>query len=378
MKKLALSLAALAAFGAQAFAATPIGDTGATLSLTATAGVRYDDNLLQAETGTLNDTIFTFAPGLEVQFDKTGATLLSFKEELNRYADTSGLDSNLATVSLRSNMTRGADTGKFNASYTQSDQNTPVSGVPGLLRRNIVSVGGSGEWEIVPVKQKFGLGVSYDDTDYNQNTLADSKIYTVPLNYYYEINPKLFLSPGFTYRKTNLKTPLTGAKTDYTDYKYSIGLRQDALTNVKLTGNFNIGLNHRTPDVGKSESSFNLDSTLNYAADPKTSYNLTLSNDFGQSSVGTSQKTFRVGGGVNRSFDAQWSGSANASYSQTDYAGTRKDNYWDANLVLSWSGLSKYYDLTLELSYGYKNNSSNAALSSYTGNVIGLTAKARY
>ncbi len=378
MKKLALSLAVSAVLAGNCFAATKIGDTGASLSLTGNVGISYDDNLLQAETAKLNDTIFSFSPGLEVQFDKAGTTVLSFKEEFKRYADTSGLDSNLATASFRSNMTRGSDTGKFNASYTQTNNNTPVSGVPGLLRRNNISVGGSGEWEIVPVKQKFGLGVSYDDTDYNQTTLADSKTYTVPVNYYYEINPKLFLSPGFTYRKTNLKTPSTGAKTDYTDYKYSIGLRQDELTTVKLTGNFSIGLNHRTPDVGKSESSFNLDSSLNYAASEKTSYNLTLSNDFGQSSVGASQKTLRIGGGVNHAIDQKWSTAAKASYSQTDYTGARKDDYWDANLSLDWKGLSSYYGLTIELSYGYKNNSSNVAGSSYNGNTIGLTASARY
>jgi len=377
MKKLALGAAAFTALSGLALAAFSLGDQ-AKVFVTGSAGISYDDNLLQTETGKLSDTIFTLSPGLDVEFGKAEANLfsvLSFQEEIKRYMDTSGLDSNLAKISLRSNFKRGMDTGKFNAGYTQTNQNTPVSGVPGLLRRNIFNAGGSGEWEVRQGKDRFGLGISYEDTDYNQTTLADSQIYTIPVNYYYEFNPKNFLSAGFSYRKADLHTPSTGAKTDYTDYKYNIGWRRDE--DPKLTGTFNVGFNQRQPDVGKSESSFDVNANLSYKATASTGYTFGLSNDFGQSSVGVSQKTFRANLGVNHQIDQRWSADGQTSFSTTDYLGARRDDYWDAKVALRWIAFPKY-GVTLEASYGYKNNSSNVAGSSYNGSILGLTASARY
>lgn len=377
MKKLALGVAAFTALSGLTFAAFSPTDQ-VKVFVTGSAGITHDDNLLQAEEGKLSDTYFTLAPGLDIEFGKSEADLfsvLSFQEEIKRYMDATGLDSSLAKISLRSNFKRGMDTGKFNAGYNQTNSNTPVSGVPGLLRRNVFNAGGSGEWEVRKGKDRFGLGISYEDTDYNQTTLADSQIYTIPVNYYYEYNPKNFLSTGFSYRKADLRTPSTGAKINYTDYKYNIGWRRDE--DPKLTGTFNIGFNQRQPNVGKNESSFDVNANLSYNATAKTGYTFGLSNDFGQSSVGVSQKTFRVNLGVTHKIDESWSAKGGTSFSTTDYLGARRDDYWDANVALSWLALPKY-GVSLEASYSYKNNTSNVAGSSYNGSTFGLTASARY
>jgi hypothetical protein len=377
MKKLALSLAALAALAGNASAAFKLGD--ATVTFMGSASATYEDNLLLSEVGKLDDTALKLAPGLEINFGREGAnhtTVLTFTETLTRYLDVNGLDSNLANLSLRSTLRQGNDSYSLNASYAQSDQNTPVSGVPGRLRRNTISFGTNGEWEI-RVKNRLSVGFNFEDTNYKQAGLADSAIYTIPLSYFYELrNPKQFISAGFTYRKAQLDAP----GTDFTDYKYSVGFRQDAVGgNVKLTGTFNVGLNQRQPEVGGNESSLGLDANLNYAYSPKTAFSLGLSNDFGQASVGTSQKTLRVNGGVNQQFATGWSGSANASFSTTDYLGARSDDYMDGTLAVTWAVFSRpQYSVSLVGAYTYKDNNSNVAGSSYTANVFSISANVRF
>jgi hypothetical protein len=377
MKNLALSLAAFAAFAGHASAAFKLGD--ATVNFIGSVAVSYDDNLLLSEVGKLDDIAYKIEPGIEINFGRQGAnqtTLLTFTETLTRYADVNGLDSNLAKIALRSTMRNGNDSYSLNGGYTQSDQNTPVSGVPGRLRRNIATFGASGEWE-VRVKNRISVGFNFEDTNYKQAGLADSAIYTIPLSYFYELrNPKQFVSAGFTYRKAELDAPGTG----FTDYKYSVGFRQDAVGgNVKLTGTFNVGINQRQPEVGANESSLGLDANFNYAYSPKTGFNLGLSNDFGQASVGTSQKTLRVNGGVQQQFATGWSGSANASFSKTDYLGARQDDYFDTTLSVTWAVYSRpQYSVSLVGAYTYRDNSSNVAGSSYTANVFSISANVRY
>jgi hypothetical protein len=375
MKKLVLGAVALTTLAGTAFAAFSLGNN-ATVFFTGNFGVRYDDNI-QLGDGTINpkisDTIFEFDPGLELDLGKPQANFsatLAFVESLTRYVDTTNLDAELASINLKSAYNApGKYTSGFHAGYSQFNQNTPISGVPGLLRRNVTNVGGDVKYDLT-AKSQLGVGLSYDQTDYKTAGLSNSKIYTVPVNYYYPITEKLFLTPGIRYRKTQLSAP----GTDFTDYYYSLGLVRDI--DPLLTGTFSIGLNHRQPQVGKTESSIGLDSSLAYKYTEKTNLTFKLSNDFGNASVGTSQQTLTIGGGVNHVFAPDWSGSANINYSSTKYAGTRKDEYWDFDLSAQYT-VNRYWSLSL--SYDYKDNSSSlGGANTYKDNLLSLKASVRY
>lgn len=373
MKNIALALS-LASVVGTAFAAFSPADN-VNVFVTGEATVKYDDNILQTDTGKIDDTIFEINPGVEVTTGKSGSqysSVLSFSELITRYVDTNGLDTNLANLSLTTKFDNTKTSGSFSAGYRQLNQNSfsgAGSGLTGvLIRRNVITVGGNVETEI-DAKSRIGLGLSYEDTSYKTAGLADSQIYSVPLNYYYALSPKLSLSTGFRYRKTNLKAPAT----DFTDYFYNVGLRGEFTP--KLQGSISVGLNQRDPAVGKTQSGLGVDSGVTYNASTKTSYNLNVSNDFSAASAGTSQQTFSISGGAQTQLDTTVVGFANLLFSSVNYSGPRRDNFWQGSLSAKWV-LNRYW--TVSGGYTYKNNSSNLPTFDFVDNMISVSAEVRY
>ncbi len=332
--------------------------------------VRYDDNVLQSENGKINDTIFEADPGLEFTSGKNAqlVSLLTYSEAITRYVDTSKLDTNLARVNLTSSYDNKKTQVNLGAGFNQLNQNTPTSGVPGLLRRDATNGNIKAETDLSP-KTSVDLGFTYDKTEYKVAGLQDSKIYSVPVDVFYEYTPKLSLLAGFRYRRTDLQS-----LPDYQDYYYSVGARGEF--SAKLSGQFGVGLNQRRA-TGGNESSVGLNSNFLYAFSPKTTVNFGLSNDFGAASAGQSQKTFTVNGGVETLFSVDWKGNAALTYSKTEYVGTpaRTDNYYEGSLSATYI-INQNINVTA--SYTYRNNSSDAIGQSFKDNVLALTAAFRY
>lgn len=377
MKKIALGSLALTALAGTSFAAFSLTDD-ITLRLTGDVGVVYDDNI-QLGDGTVNpkvdDVIFNFKPGLTLEFGKKGLAVFNFSENFTRYADTANINTNLASLSFRSTLDTGKTTGSLNAGFAQLNANTPtatggVSGVPGLLRRDNTTAGGNVKFTLSE-KSNFGVGVTYDKTDYKLTTLADSQITTVPITYYQEITPNLYITPSIRYRKTQLSAPATS---DFTDYYYSVGL--DGQFDPKLSGNVSVGLNKRQAQVGKNESSVGLDSNLNWKYTEKTTFGFNVKNDFGASSVGASQKTLSLGANASTELAVKVTGSANVNYSSTRYAAARVDKNWRFGVSVNWA-LYDYFSLSA--GYDYTDNSSSiGGANSYSDNKFSITGTVRY
>ncbi|MEI6861027.1 MAG: outer membrane beta-barrel protein [Verrucomicrobiota bacterium] len=376
MKNFVLGALALTAFAGTSFAAVTLADN-VNLFLTGKVGVSYDDNI-QLGDGTINpkidDTIFNVVPGLSIEFGQRKQaifTVLDFNESLTRYVDNTNLNTSLASVSLRSTMKDPKTSGDFNAAYSQLVANTPVSGVPGLLRRNVTNVGGSIKFSPSGDKSHYGLGVTYDHTDYLGGVgLVNSKTITVPADYSWAVDAKQNLSLGVRYRKTEL----AGATPDFTDYYYNMGWNSEVT--AKLNGNASIGLNQRKPQVGKDESSLGFNSTLNWRATEKTSVGFNLSNDFGSSSAGQSQRALNLGVNATTELASNVTGTAKATYTATRYPGTRKDDYWQYGVSVGWK-IGNNFEVTA--AYDYKDNSSSiGGANSYVDNLVSLTGTVRY
>ena len=375
MKNLALGALALTALAGTSFAAVSLADN-VNLVFTGRASVSYDDNI-QLGDGTINpeidDTIFNLTPGIAIEFgrpDQVLFSVLSFTESLTRYVDSTNLNTSLSSINLRATLKDPKISGNFNAGYSQLVANTPVSGVPGLLRRNVTTIGGDGKYSFTGEKSKIGLGFNYDFTDYLGGVgLVNSKTFTVPANYSWEVDAKQNLSLGVRYRQTQL----AGATPDFTDYYYNVAW--DGQIGAKLSGNASIGLNQRKPQAGKDESSLGFNSALNWKATDKTGVSLNLSNDFGSSSAGQSQKTLTLGLNATTELAANVSGSAKVNYSSTRYPGTRKDDYWSYGLSVGW----KIGIVDVSAAYEYKENTSSiGGANSYADNLLSLTGTVRY
>lgn len=359
--------------GAVSLQAAPflaIGDN-AELFLTATAGVRYEDNVLLTEKNTKDDVVLQFVPGLELTFGKNSlfSGSLIFQETISEYVDNSKLSNNLESVFFNSAYKGTKLTVKANASYREVQQNTrDVLNAAALTRRNVINAGINGEL-VLTEKSKVGAGFAYADTHYKTAGYNDSTTYTTPVNYYFAVTPKIDLSAGIRYRQTQVQKG-----NDYDDLYYNIGAR--GKFTPKLSGKFSVGYTERDPDVGAKTGLLGLDFDLDYLLTPKTGLKFTASNDFAASSTGgVSQEILSLGLSASTQISTQLAASASVNYQDIDYRSGRSDDFLVFGLSASYAFNQHIAGI---LAYSFQDNDSNVAGASFTANVVSLSASLRY
>jgi hypothetical protein len=355
-----------------------MGDS-AELFLTGTLGIRADDNVLLSSSKT-SDTIFDIIPGFEMVYGQNALTKGKFyyKETISRFSDNDRLNTSLSSVGFNSNYDDQKLKLNFNTSFAQLAQNTvdtrptaPATGTKAdFIRRDVFHVEGGSEISVTD-KTSVGGSVVYENIDYKRTGFASSKITSVPLDYYYYVLPKLALSGGFTYRDTQLADGGVGSK----DYFYNVGARGEFTP--KLTGKFAVGYTQRKMDVGGDENTLGLDSSFAYAVDEKTSLQFGVTNDFGVSGSGQSQRNLTWSAGVQSSLSADWSVGSSLSYRSIGYLGrgARTDKYFEGSLNATYT-YSTVVNFTA--GYTYRNNSSELVGAGFNNNVFSLAANIRY
>ena len=350
--------------------ALTLGD-GSELFLTGTVGFQYDDNIFLRTNSVKSDYITTFTPGLEVQFGQNSLAKGSFiyNEAFAKYSSHSSQDSNLASVAFNTAYDDGKTKGTFSASYNQVAQNNvDVRAFGILVRRNLTDVKGRGEWSLSD-KSSLAAGAAYDRTDYKTAGFVTSDQYSLPVDFYYEMMPKIDLSLGYRYRNTNQAHSLPS----FTDNFLGVGARGEFTE--KFSGEFHVGYTQRNIGSGGGNKSLPaVDSRFTWQFSPKTSVQLGVSNDFGNSATGISQKIFSFTSGVQTQFDEGLSGSVSVSYRDLNYATGERDHYWETTL-----GVQEQYNkyLSFQAGYTYRNNSTNV-LADFTDNVFSISGTVRY
>ena len=367
-----LSCALVGCVSAHAAPFLAIGDN-AELFLTATTGVRYEDNTLLTENNTVDDVILEFVPGIELIFGKDALLSGSFvvQEKFTHYVDTDRINSNLESYFFKSKYNNAKLSVSANASYRELQQNSrDILNAATLTRRDALDAGINGEL-VMTEKTKIGAGISYGKTDYKTAGFNDSSSITVPVNFYYAIRPKIDLSLGVRHRETKIEGV---ANSDYSDTYYNVGARGEFTS--KLSGRFSVGVTDRDSEAGNDSTMLGLDFDLYYALSPKTSLSLVLSNDFDASSTGgTSQEVLSVTFGGSTQFNANLSGNASVRYQQADYSNGRQDDF----MVFSVSSSYAFNQhISGVLAYSFQDNDSNTPGASFTANVISLSAVFRY
>lgn len=341
-----------------------VGD-GAELFLTGTVGVRADDNIFLTANKT-SDVILDINPGFDLVFGKDALTKghFSYVESFSNYSDNDRLNTSLSAVNFSSKYDDGKSKLNADAGYNQLNQNTPD--IRGLSRRDVFSAGLNGEVSATE-KSSVGFGASYRKTDYKRTALSDLAEFTVPVNYYYELNPKVDLSLGFRYRDTDV-----GLGADSKSYSYLVGFRGEF--SPKVTGSVMVGVGTREYATGGDKSIFDIDAALNFLASEKTTFQVTASNDFGTSSNGAGQKTFALGASViNRATD-EWYVRGSVTYQALDYF-TRTDDYVEfqagADYVVN-------ENVTISGAVAYRDYKSDLAGAGFNNTVFSIAANFRY
>jgi outer membrane receptor protein involved in Fe transport len=371
-RRFRLVVAALA-FGSSLYAGEPLLSVGPDIPvfLTAAATARYDDNVLLESTNKTSDTIFVLMPGVDLH--TTGGVSqagLTFNEQFIRYSSNSNLNSNLA--SLAGNFAYNGAASKLSAaaSYQQMDQsNLSIRSVDETVRRDLTDASVNGSFGLT-AKSSIGTGASFDRTRYPKVGYQDSDDWSFPVDLYYAVTPKVDLSLGYRYQQTTVSNSAYNS----TGHFLNVGTRGDFTP--KLSGQIRVGVNQHRPDHGSSTNQLGLGSTITYLLSPKTSVDLTASNDFTHSAFGTSQKTFSVGSNVQFAFTPQWSATGGASFEATSYLSTpaRQDKFWVGNVGLNYALTA---NSAIQASYLYRKNSSNQSVN-FNNNVLSLSASIRF
>jgi Uncharacterized protein conserved in bacteria len=382
-------LFASAALASACYASVPVGDN-AELFLTGTVGVRSDSNIFlsgrsmpgNAQNRDRSDTIFEVNPGVQLVFGKNSLTqgTLSISENISVYSDHDDLNDELASASLNTRYDDGKSKLSFNASFAELNQNTvdvlpgPATLVDALILRDVFSTGGSGEVSVTE-KSSIALGVQYQKTAYERAGFSDSQVITVPVNYYYEITPKVDLSLGYRYRNR-----WESIGFDTKDHFLNIGARGEFTP--KLTGQFAVGVTQRSfshkVQRRSDQEMLGVDSSLTYAASPKTSVLLGLSNDFDTNSQGHQQRNFAIRASSTTAISAELSVTASVAYRAIDYyqaAPARIDDYFEGHLGATYR-LNE--NVSFSGAYSYRSNDSDLPTSDFTANVFSVAANLRF
>jgi hypothetical protein len=349
-----------------------IGDN-AELFLTARTEARYEDNItFSPDNVALEDEVFEFAPGFDLVYGKNSLVKgsLSVYERFIAYSDHNVFNEELFNGVFTSNYEGAKFQGGLNASFKELNQNNRDANLDDrLVRSDSTDVSAKGEVAVTE-KSKIGGGLVYNQTDYKIAGFVDREVYSLPVNYYFAITEKVDLSAGVQYRINDTDV----ANGDADEVFYNVGARGQFTP--KLSGSFNIGFATRDPDVGDDTSTLGLDAGFDYAYSPKTTFTLSLGNDFETSSVGIGQEIASISAGIRSALTASLTASANLGYQKIDYLGfDREDDYITGSVGLTY-GVNEY--LSVDATYNFLDNSTDDALAEFTANIISIAANIRY
>jgi hypothetical protein len=363
--------------GAPVFAAPflSIGDN-AELFLTTNTQVRYEDNVgLAQDAFKQDDLVYQVSPGFELSYGKKGdfKSTLAIFDQLVRYTNANNLDSELLNVVWDASyklakLSVGAD-----ASYRQLVQNSrdtaAAAGGSGTIdsRRNVLSGSTTSEYAFTE-KTKASTGVSYSKTAYADAKFKDSESYTIPVNYFYGISPKVDLSAGLRYSKTKVD-----AGPDSQDVNFNVGARGEYTP--KLSGSFDVGYTVRTLEAESEQGIIAVNSGLTYVYSLKTDFSLNAQSGFETTPAGQSQRSYGLNLGGRTRFNDAYGASAGLGYKLIDFADTRQDHFVTLDLGFSHTISDR---VSLAADYRYQNNMSSVSSGEFAANTISFSANFRY
>ena len=374
MKSSPLSLLAFLAAGPAAMG-SPLLSIGehADLYATVDGSVAYTDNLTLDEFDELDDFRFIVTPGLSFELGR-GLTNLDASLRASygfvRYADNTVFDTELWNVVANANYRGPRYTVGVNGGYVERQQNENDINANRTLVTKKDAFGGADIRYTLSQKFSLGAGGEAQFIDYDGGNNLDRDRYTVPVNLFYELTPKLDATVGLRYRQTDVD-----GGTDTDDYFYNVGLT-GALTE-KFSTTFKVGYQDRnfTGDQS-SEGTFSLVSASNYDLSTRTNVRLYLDRDFAVAGDGNSVERTSARVTVFYLFTPRLSGNLTGAYTYSDYQTTPRDD--DTYRVRVGTDYRINTLWSLEAFYTFRDNDSNQRGSSFTENLVQVGANFRY
>jgi len=374
--------------------ATPLPDPLKSIDFTVHGGVAgsYNSNVLSSAGNVggvqtkFDDYIFTFNPGIKLQYGDIPDTTLSidYTETFLRYYEHPSLNEDLSNVAFSVTRKQGTFDLSAAASYVQNYTNTPSGGGgTSILRSDVIDLSGNANWNY-SAKFNFQTGIDYNQVHYLYAAGAgsqDTDTYTVPFSGYYVYSDQVSFGLGYTYSQTNLKAA-GGGTAGPARYNNTFSFNTKLTKWNNLTGSANVGVtsNHVDGTAGGSATdtgtiSYGLN--LQYAYSEKVNFTLSGSRNFSTGTAGQNVQATTIGLGLGYNYSDNISLQANLiTYTYSQYIGqNRHDDTKTSGITLNWK---PYSYLTLSAGYSYFMNSSDAANSTYNINIVSVSGTVSY
>jgi len=357
--------------------ATPLGTSGLNGFLTLDTSVNVDDNVTLAPKK-VDDLWFNLTPGFIVENDRKDpknaapvSTALNAGYAFNRFAERSRLNSNLLNAEGKAGYDSGKTSFQGLLSFRENSQNSPDVRLTDRLVRNDVFKAAARGGFAPTEKSRAETSVTFTDTRYKDVGFASNETTEIPVEFYHEATPKLGLGAGYQFRDTKVK----GSAADSTDNFFFLAARGDLLP--LLSGKVRVGYGSRSLERAGTHGTFGFDSQLDFKATEKTALNLALSNDFGVSGTGESQRNLTLALGGDSKLDATWGAGGRVLYRQINYLKGGADDYYEfeAKANHQWS---KQVDLKAALTYRRLEGGSARSASNFNNTVLSVAASLRY
>lgn len=401
-----LSLAPLICvpISAQAAPLISIGDN-VDVFFNGSSSLKWQSNVFYVEDNEQDDYLLTVSPGLEVNVGRGLSNLdlsIVTRYDILRYDELSELDTELFHIKAISSYkaSRWDATGLISFDENQSATTDGTRAARGdLVETETTRANFDSEYRMSP-KFSVGSGVRYSDREYtSHDSLADRETFTIPVDIFYELTPKIDLSIGYQYITSDIGEIQSGNMTngifidsyDKESHFFNIGARGDLLP--KLSGFFKVGYRITDPDDSnvttyldsvRSDSTtdkdslgtFGMDADFTYLVTPKVTARLKLRRGFGIGGEGQSTTDTSADLSASYSMNANYSASVFSRYSLKEYElNSDDDTIYGLGARLSYVP-NQYWSFST--GYAYSENDSDRVGQSYDSHTIDLSASLRY
>ena len=390
-KLLSLPLILVGALGFQSsVVSSPLISVGQNVDVffNSSLSLRHNSNIYRVENNTTSDLLLVFSPGFEVRYggrtESQAQIVGNFRYDILRYDSESRLNTENWVASVRGTYNTARLKSSAHASFEQL-QSPSQTGVQDLVLSQRITLGADGEYRYSP-KVSVGSGLNYEQTKYRKGFTAnfsDRDSYTLPINVFYELTPKIDLSMGYRFRYTDVddRPGVTGYTTN--NHFFNVGLRGEVLP--KVDGFLRVGYTRQNSSRATiaSQDTLGLNSELTWAATPKTVISLMASRDFGVAGEGNTTEVTRVSTSAVYSMTPLLSINGRLGWSLRDYKnnfggntfGGRKDNTYDLSLRSAYR-INNYW--TVSGGYTFEDNDSNRTGLSYKNHIVDVAVSLRY
>jgi hypothetical protein len=350
--------------------------------------LRHNSNIYRVENNTTSDLLTIFSPGVEVRYggrtESQAQIVGNFRYDVLRYDSESRLNTENWVASVRGTYNTARLQSSARISFEQL-QSPSQAGIQDLIQSERFTLGADGEYRY-SAKVSVGSGLTYEQTKYRKNAavnFSDRDSYTLPINVYYELTPKMDVSLGYRFRYTDVddRPGVLGYTTK--NHFFNVGLRGELLP--KVDGFFRVGYTRQNSSRANinSQDTLGLNSELTWAATPKTVVSLAASRDFSVAGEGNTTEVSRISTSAVYSVTPLLSINGRLGWTLREYKnnfggntfGGREDTAYDVSLRSAYR-INNYW--TVSGGYTFEDNDSNRAGLSYRNHIFDLSVGLRY